>query len=355
MSNAFGSALKLQIFGQSHAPAIGMTLEGFPTGFAPDMEALQRFLDRRAPGQGAHTTSRREADRPEFLSGLSNGKTCGAPLCAIIRNTNIRPQDYAAMQHIPRPSHADFVSLEKYGPSADLSGGGAFSGRLTAPLCIAGGLCLQYLQTQGISVFSHIAQIADVFDDAFDPLDPARPSGNTIRPERWEEMLARIAAARAEGDSVGGVIECAVTGLPTGLGEPMFGGMESRLAQLLFAIPAVKGVEFGSGFSCAAMCGSAHNDPFCYDEQGRVRTRTNHAGGILGGITTAMPLIFRIAIKPTPSIALPQQSIDGNGNSVTLRITGRHDPCIVPRALACVEAAAATAILDAFLEAKQWT
>lgn len=355
MSNAFGSALKLQIFGQSHAPAIGMTLEGFPTGFAPDMEALQRFLDRRAPGQGAHTTSRREADRPEFLSGLSNGKTCGAPLCAIIRNTNIRPQDYAAMQHIPRPSHADFVSLEKYGPSADLSGGGAFSGRLTAPLCIAGGLCLQYLQTQGISVFSHIAQIADVFDDAFDPLDPTRPSGNTIRPESWEEMLACIAAARAEGDSVGGVIECAVTGLPTGLGEPMFGGMESRLAQLLFAIPAVKGVEFGSGFSCAAMRGSAHNDPFCYDEQGRVRTRTNHAGGILGGITTAMPLIFRIAIKPTPSIALPQQSIDGNGNSVTLRITGRHDPCIVPRALACVEAAAATAILDAFLEAKQWT
>lgn len=355
MSNAFGSALKLQIFGQSHAPAIGMTLEGFPTGFVPDMEALQRFLARRAPGQGAYATSRREADTPEFLSGLSDGKTCGAPLCAIIRNTNVRPQDYAAMQSAPRPSHADFVSREKYGPSADLSGGGAFSGRLTAPLCIAGGLCLQYLQTRGIAVFAHIASIGDVNDAAFDPLAPAAPQGNTLRPEAWEEMLRCIAAAKDAGDSVGGTIECAVTGLPTGLGEPMFGGMESRLAQMLFAIPAVKGVEFGSGFSCATMRGSAHNDPFYYDAQGRVRTRSNHAGGILGGITTAMPLLLRIAVKPTPSIALPQQTIDGKGGSVSLCITGRHDPCIVPRALPCVEAAAAVAILDAFLEAKQWT
>lgn len=354
MSNRFGSALQLQIFGQSHAPAIGMTLDGFPAGFTPDMDALAAFLARRAPGQGPYATARKEADTPEFLSGLVNGTTCGAPLCAIIRNTNARPQDYAALT-APRPSHADFTARAKLGESADLSGGGAFSGRLTAPLCIAGGLCLQYLKTMGIEVFSHIARIGNVEDDAFDPISPRRPAGYTLRDGTWAEMLTQIAAAKAEGDSLGGVIACAVTGLPAGVGEPMFGGMENRLAQILFAIPAVKGLEFGSGFACGQMRGSAHNDPFYQDETGTVRTRTNHAGGILGGITTGMPLIFRFAVKPTPSIAQPQESVSYGGGAATLKIHGRHDPCIVPRALPCGEAAAAIAVLDAILEGKQWT
>lgn len=356
MSSTFGTALKLMIFGQSHAPAIGMCMDGFPSGFAPDFEALQQFLSRRAPGQGAFTTPRREADRPEFLSGFSGGKTCGAPIAAIIQNTNVHSQDYVNLTETPRPAHADWVSREKYGDSTDLSGGGHFSGRLTAPLCIAGGLCLQYLQAQNIHIGAHILRIGQAEDDRFDAVHPnfSLENGYTVKPEAWSAMLEEIAAARSDGDSVGGVIECAVTGLPVGLGEPMFGGMENRLSQILFGIPAVKGVEFGSGFACAGMRGSVHNDPFCLDDSGAFRTKTNNAGGILGGITNAMPLIFRIAIKPTPSISRPQETVRFDGTATTLKIQGRHDPCIVPRALPCVEAAAAIAILDVFLEGKKW-
>lgn len=348
MGNSFGNALKLTVFGQSHAPAIGMTLEGFPVGFPVDMAALEAFLARRAPGQGAHTTARREADRLEFLGGLVNGRTCDAPIAAIIRNTDTRPQDYAAISDIPRPSHADFPAQVKYGDARDASGGGKFSGRLTAPLCIAGGLCLQWLAAQGIRVGAHILRIGGVHAAPFDPVAP-RFSDARITPE----MLCEIDAARADGDSVGGVIECAVTGLPVGIGEPMFGGLENRLAQILFGIPAVKGVEFGSGFSCAAMRGSEHNDPY-YEENGHIRTRTNRAGGILGGLSTGMPLIFRIAVKPTPSIARAQESVHYGGGSAALEIHGRHDPCIVPRAVPCAEAAAAIAVMDAILEGKQW-
>lgn len=357
MGNSFGNSLKLTIFGQSHAPAIGMSMEGFPVGFSVDMAALEAFLARRAPGQGAHTTARREADKPEFLSGLVNGRTCDAPLAAIIRNTDTRPQDYAALSDVPRPSHADFPAQVKYGEARDASGGGKFSGRLTAPLCIAGGLCLQWLAAQGIQIGAHILQIGGAHDTPFDPVAPQLPVPQgtlaTLAPDAAEAMLREIDAARADGDSVGGVIECAVTGLPAGLGEPMFGGLENRLAQMLFAIPAVKGVEFGSGFACAAMRGSAHNDPF-FEENGRIQTRTNHAGGILGGISTGMPLIFRIAVKPTPSIARAQESVHYGGGNAVLEIHGRHDPCIVPRAVPCVEAAAAVVLLDAILEGKQW-
>lgn len=356
MSSTFGTALKLMIFGQSHAPAIGMCMDGFPSGFAPDMKALQKFLSRRAPGQGPFTTARREADEPEFLSGLAGGKTCGAPIAAIIRNTNVRSQDYVNLTETPRPSHADFTARGKYGESADLSGGGHFSGRLTAPLCIAGGLCLQYLQTLGIQVGAHILRIGSTEDAAFNALAPSFPpeNGYTQSPDAWSAMQEEILAAKQDGDSIGGVIECAVTGLPRSLGEPIFGGMENRLSQILFGIPAVKGVEFGSGFACATMRGSQHNDPFCLDENGNIRTKTNHAGGILGGITNAMPLIFRAAIKPTPSIAQAQQTVRFDGAPTTLQIQGRHDPCIVPRALPCIEAAAAIAILDAILEGRKW-
>ena len=354
MSSSFGTALKLQIFGQSHAPAIGMTLDGFPLGFAPDLEALQTFLNRRAPGQGAYATARKEADAPEFVSGLVDGHTCGAPLCAIIRNSDTRSKDYGNIAQSPRPSHADFTAHVKYGGQEDVRGGGHFSGRLTAPLCIAGGLCLQFLEQQNIKIFAHIAQIGQVKDRLFDPVNPEKPQGMTLDADAWEQMQQEIAAAKAEGDSVGGIIECALTGLPAGCGEPMFGGLENRLAQILFGIPAVKGLEFGSGFACAQMRGSQHNDPYYYDESGAVRTETNHAGGIAGGISTGMPIVFRVAIKPTPSIPMPQKTIAYEGGNTELQIQGRHDPCILPRALPCVEAAAAIAILDAILEGKQW-
>ena len=353
MSSTFGNALKITIFGQSHAPAIGVCMEGFPAGFTPDFDELNAFLARRAPGQGAYTTARREPDRPEFLAGLVRGHTCGAPVTAIIRNTDTRSGDYAAFTDVPRPSHADYPAQVKWQGAQDSAGGGHFSGRLTAPLCIAGGLCLQYLHARGIEITAHIERIGTAQDRRFTPTQPeplAKAKLSVLDPDSAEAMLAQIAAAKAEGDSVGGCIECAVTGLPAGLGSPMFGGMENRLAQILFGIPAVKGVEFGSGFACAGMRGSEHNDPY-FMQDGAVRTRTNHAGGILGGLTTAMPVIFRVAIKPTPSIARPQESVSlQRGEDAVLEIHGRHDPCIVPRAVPCVEAAAAIAILDALLE-----
>lgn len=358
MSSRFGTSLKIQIFGQSHAPAIGVCIDGFPVGFSPDFDALDAFLARRAPGQGAYATARKEADKPEFLSGLVDGHTCGAPITAVIRNTDTRSKDYGNIAEMPRPSHADYPAWVKYGDQADYRGGGHFSGRLTAPLCIAGGLCLQYLAQKGISIGAHILQIGSVRDAAFDPVSPTLPIGGlTLDPAAWEKMQAEIAAAKAELDSVGGMIECAVTGLPAGIGEPMFGGLENRLAHILFGIPAVKGVEFGEGFGCATLRGSRNNDPYYYDESGAVRTRTNHAGGIAGGISTGMPIVFRAAFKPTPSIAQPQETIRfmGGKEPAILEIKGRHDPCIVPRAVPVVEAAAAIAILDAILEGEQWS
>ena len=353
MSNTIGTRLKLTVFGESHGPAVGMTLEGFPAGFEPNLAELQAFLNRRAPSASVFSTSRREADAPEFLSGLHDGRTCGDALTAIIRNTNARRADYA--NFLPRPSHADYPAFVKYGGAMDLSGGGCYSGRLTAPICIAGGLCKQYLRQQGVEVFAHIFNIGAQRDEPYDPLAPQTPvleRGLTlVDPARAEARLDEIEAVRAACDSVGGSVECAVTGLPTGLGEPMFDGVENRLAQLLFGIPAVKGVEFGSGFGCAQMRGSAHNDPYYYDENGAVRTRTNHAGGICGGMTTGMPVCFRVAIKPTPSIALPQETVDPVAHcGAELEIRGRHDPCIVPRAVAVVEAAAALAVTGLLLE-----
>ena len=355
MSSIYHGHLTVSIFGQSHGPAIGVTLDGLPAGHAIDPAALQAFLDRRAPGQNDWSTPRKEADVPEFLSGLSEGMTCGAPLTAVIRNTNVRSGDYAGLRDVPRPGHADFTAQMKYGGFQDPAGGGHFSGRLTAPLCIAGGICRQLLAERGILVGAHVAAIAGVEDTPFDPVDPAEITapGEKLFPviddEAGAAMRTRIAQARAELDSVGGVIECAVTGLPAGLGDPMLDGMENRIARLVFAIPAVKGVEFGAGFRAAAMRGSQHNDPFVIRE-GQIRTRTNHAGGILGGITTGMPLLFRAAVKPTPSIARPQDSVSlGRMEEAALEIKGRHDPCIVPRAVPVVEAAAAIAVYDAVL------
>ena len=353
MSSSYGENIRLTIFGQSHSPAIGMTLEGIPAGERIDLERLQRFLRRRAPGQSDYTTPRKEADESEFLSGLVDGITCGAPLAAIIRNTDIRSADYAAFAAVPRPGHADYTAQVKYGGAQDRSGGGHFSGRMTAPLCVAGGICLQLLAAEGIRVISRIAAIGSVHDTGELKASTADKPFPTVDDGRGEAMRAEIADARAEGDSVGGVIECAVLGLPAGLGDPMFDGMENRIAAAAFAIPAVKGIEFGSGFASAALRGSENNDPFIV-ENGTVKTETNHCGGILGGITNGMPLTFRVAIKPTPSIAGEQRSVNLETlKAEKLRVTGRHDPCIVPRAVPCVEAAAAIAVYDALLVHKR--
>ena len=353
MSSTYGENLKLSIFGQSHGPAIGMTLDGIPAGLPVDSEKLQQFLNRRAPGQNDWSTPRKEEDRPEFLAGLLDGYTCGAPIAAVIHNKNTRSGDYANLKDCPRPGHADYTAQVKYGGFQDAAGGGHFSGRLTAPLCIAGGLCKQWLEEMGIRIGAHISWLHGLNDTFFDRLAPqldAVPSDfPVISQYKAQKMKEMIAAMRTEGDSVGGVIECAVTGLPAGIGEPMFGGVESRIASIIYGIPAVKSVEFGIGPSVANITGSENNDEY-YVEDGVIKTKTNHCGGILGGITNGMPLIFSAAIKPTPSISKPQQSVSlSRMENTTLEVKGRHDPCIVPRAVPVIEAAAAIAIYDMIL------
>ena len=349
MSSSYGENLHLTIFGQSHAPAIGVTLEGIPAGQRIDLEELQRFLDRRAPGRSEFATPRKEDDRPEFLSGLVEDVTCGAPLTAIIRNTNTRSGDYRNLAVVPRPGHADYTAAVKYGGAQDTAGGGHFSGRLTAPLCIAGGICLQLLRREGIEIVSRIAAIAGVEDSGELTASTAEKAFPVVDDARGAKMREAIAAAKAEGDSVGGVVEVAAFGVPVGLGEPMFGGMENRIAGIVFGIPAVKGLEFGEGFGAARLRGSENNDEFCIRD-GKIGTITNHCGGILGGITDGMPLRFCAAVKPTPSIFKPQRSVNlETMEQTTLQIQGRHDPCIVPRAVPVMEAAAAIAIYDALL------
>ena len=355
MSSTFtGLALRLSIFGQSHSEAIGMTLDGLPAGLPIDLDKLQGFLNRRAPGQNDWSTPRKEEDRPEFLCGLKDGCTCGAPLTAIIHNNNTRPKDYSRLKITPRPGHADYTAEVKYRGFQDYSGGGHFSGRLTAPLCIAGGVLKQMLESKGITVDARIAAIAGIRDDSPFTASVADKRFPVVDDAVGEQMREAIQAARAEGDSVGGVIECVARGLPVGVGEPMFDGLENRIARAVFAVPAVKGIEFGAGFAAANMRGSENNDPFTVRD-GRIETLTNNAGGILGGISNGMPVVFRVAVKPTPSIAKEQQSVNLNTmQPEALRITGRHDPCIVPRAVPVIEAAAALAISDLILGESKW-
>lgn len=355
MSSTYGEKIKLSIFGQSHGAAIGMVLDGVPAGLPVDMDKLQAFLNRRAPGQNDFSTPRREEDAPEFLSGIVDCYTCGAPISAIIRNKNTRSGDYANLKDCPRPGHADYTAQIKYGGYQDVAGGGHFSGRLTAPLCIAGGLCKQWLEAQDIRIGAHLSVCAGVADDPIF-LDWTDPDLNMIgsdfpvlNPEAGFKMREEIAKARTDADSVGGLIECVVTGLPAGLGDPMFGGMESRIAQIVYGIPAIKGLEFGSGFSGSYLRGSQNNDSYVIQD-GQIRTEKNHAGGILGGITNGMPLVFQVAVKPTPSISRPQKSVSlSRMEEQELVVNGRHDPCIAPRAVPVIEAAAAIAVFDAYL------
>lgn len=332
MANTLGSIFRFTIWGQSHAPAIGVTMEGVPAGISIDRKRLKEFMDRRKPGQNQYSTPRKEEDEVEFLAGLNpEGLTCGSPLTAVIKNTNTKSSDYSYLTEVPRPGHSDYAAMARYGDGRDVAGGGQFSGRLTAPLCIAGGICLQLLEARGIKISARPVMIGGRTNEA--------------------EMLAAIDEARAAGDSVGGIVECVIEGMPAGIGEPMFDGMESRIAQAVFGIPAVKGIEFGCGFKCAGLRGSENNDAFEVSD-GKIRTRTNNHGGILGGITSSMPIVFRAAFKPTPSIGIEQDSVNVKTlENVKLSIRGRHDPCIVLRAVPCVEAAAAAAVYDELLMA----
>lgn len=355
MSSNIGQNIKISIFGQSHSEAIGVVIDGLPAGECINTDKIIEFMQRRAPGKNNLSTPRKEADTPEILSGLKNGTTCGAPLCAVIKNTNTSSGDYDNLIDIPRPSHADYPAFVKYNGANDVSGGGHFSGRLTAPLCFAGAVAMQILERKGISFGAHISKIGAISDDAFDKVSI---SGETLKSvtakdfpvlndEKGELMKKEILKAKEELDSVGGIIECAVCGMPVGIGEPIFDGIENRISQTVFGIPAVRGIEFGEGFGAAELRGSEHNDPYYYDENGTVKTKTNNSGGIIGGISNGMPIIFKVAFKPTPSIAKEQDSVSlQNETNEKLSIHGRHDPCIVQRAVPCVEAAAAIAILD---------
>lgn len=360
MASVFGNVIHLSIFGQSHSPAIGCSLDGLPAGIELDLDALQRFLDRRAPGRSDTATMRREADAPEFVAGVTDGRTDGAPLAAIIRNADTRSGDYAGLRRVPRPGHADFPARIKYRNMHDVAGGGHFSGRLTAPLCVAGGIALQALEGCGVRVAAHIANLGPegIPDEPLNPMeaDPGQLAAIAshelpcIDADAASRMREAILSARSELDSIGGVVECAAYGMPAGVGDPMFDGIENRIARIAFGIPAVKGVDFGAGFGAAYLKGSENNDAYRM-VAGAVRTETNRAGGILGGITTGAPVVWQMAVKPTPSIGRAQRSVDmDEGADTELTVRGRHDPCIVPRAVPVAEAACALALLDALLE-----
>ncbi len=358
MSSFYTKNIKVSIFGQSHSAGIGVVVDGIPAGEEFDENALEAFCQKRAPGNNKLGTPRKESDRFEVLSGVANGKFCGAPFAAVIKNTNVRPGDYSEFSDKPRPGHADFTARVKYNGYNDPSGGGHFSGRLTAPLCIAGGICKQILERHGIYICAHHEKIGGIRDTRFDPVNVSLDDFKKLKSEsltvidknKLADMEKAIEDAQNDGDSIGGVIECAVIGLPTGLGEPIFDGMENKISSIAFAIPGVKGIEFGNGFECTDIKGSENNDSFVY-ENGEVKTQTNNHGGILGGITSGMPLIFRIALKPTPSIFKTQNTVSLSEKvNAELTIKGRHDPCIAVRALAPTEAAVAIAIYDALLE-----
>lgn len=351
MSNKIGNKITVQIFGQSHSKAIGCVIEGLPAGFRPDIEKIQKDLDRRKGGQNRYSTPRTEADTPDIISGLVDGVTCGAPLCVLFYNNNVKSKDYSELRDKPRPGHSDYTAYVRSNGNNDIRGGGEFSGRLTLPLCFAGSLCKQILAEQGIKVGAHIASVGRIKDKLYDPVNLSEdileyegfPTLDKAVGADMERYMTRIAES---GDSVGGVIECAAVGVPCGWGSPMFEGIESEIAKIIFGIPAIKGIEFGIGFEAANMLGSENNDPYEYKD-GKIVTKTNNAGGILGGITNGMPIIFRCAVKPTPSISKEQDTVSlSNKTNEKLIVKGRHDPCIVPRAVPVVEAACAIALIN---------
>ena len=366
MPSTLGSALRVTVFGQSHSPAVGCVIEGLPSGMRVDLDALAAFVARRAPGSDPWGTPRREPDAPRIVSGLNpRGETCGAPLAAVIENTNTRSRDYDNLLDVPRPGHADFAAWAKWHGAQDVPGGGHFSGRLTAPLCVAGGIALQWLEHQGITVRAHVAELAGIEDEPFSALDNS-PEANAaladqmaalvdgrrvpaIDDDAGARMVEAVLDARAHKDTLGGIVECVATGLPAGAGSPMFDGVENVLARDLFGIPSVKGVEFGRGFAAARLRGTQNNDPYEVRD-GSCAPRTNNAGGILGGITTGAPLLVRCAFKPISSIMVDQDSVDlQTMKPATLRVHGRHDTTAVLRAVPVVEAVCALGLADILL------
>lgn len=348
--------LSLSIFGESHGEAIGVVIDNLPAGEELSLDKINEFMVRRAPKKDGTSTFRNEKDIPEIISGFYKGKITGEALCAVIRNTDHHSSDYDNISSLARPGHADFTGAVRYNGANDPRGGGHFSGRLTAPLCFAGAVCAQILERRGIVTGAHIRSIKNVCDEAFNPinitavqLEAVKKRGfPTISETAEERMRNAINDARTNLDSLGGIVECAAVGIDCGIGSPIFDGIENRISQLIFAIPAVKGIEFGNGFESAALFGSENNDEF-YMDNDKIKTRTNNAGGILGGITNGMPIILRVAFKPTPSISKAQNTVDfKKKENAVIEIKGRHDPCIVPRAVPCVEAAVNIALMSFF-------
>ena len=354
MSGVWGNNIKVSIFGESHGNAIGINIDGLPSGFEIDMDKILLEMERRAPGKNQLSTARKEADLPEILSGFFEGRTTGTPLCAIIRNSDTRSKDYAKTKDFMRPGHADFTGYERYSGFNDYRGGGHFSGRITAPLVFAGAICKQILEEKGIFIGAHISSIKEIQDENFNSTNISKEDLLELRNKELplintsleEKMKHTIMQAKYDGDSVGGTIECAVVGIKPGVGNPFFDSVESTLAHLMFSVPAVKGIEFGKGFDMTKLLGSEANDEYYYDGD-LVKTKTNNNGGILGGISNGMPIVFKVAIKPTASILKEQNTIDiKNKKDVKFRIEGRHDPCIVQRAVPVIEAVTAIGILD---------
>lgn len=358
MSSCFNGGITVSLFGESHGRGIGVVMDNLPAGEEIDLDKIAGFMARRAPKKDGTSTTRSEKDIPEIMSGLYNGKTTGTPLSAVIFNTDQHSGDYGNISHIARPAHADYTGSLRYNGANDPRGGGHFSGRLTAPLVFAGAVCAQILSNRGITTGAHIKSIKNVNDESFDPVTitaeqleavKSRPFP-TISETAERQMREVIENARMNLDSVGGVVECAAVGFPAGVGSPMMDGLENIIARLVFAIPAVKGIEFGNGFGCTELFGSENNDEFAM-KNGEIVTKTNNHGGILGGISSGMPIIFRAAFKPTPSISRPQNSVDFKEMTEReLVIKGRHDPCVVPRAVPCVESALNIALLSALNE-----
>lgn len=353
--NTFGKNIKITVFGQSHAAAIGVTIDGLVAGTTIDEEYVQNILNLRAPGKSDMSTKRKEPDKVEFISGVVGGKSCGTSISAVIFNSDTRSKDYSELLNKPRPSHADYPAMVRYGDNYDIRGGGQFSGRLTAPICIAGGIILKLLEEKGIKIACHISSIGNIEDARFNTLENESELMDKLNSmpfavidnKKAEMMHECVMEASGRGDSVGGTIECKITGLPVGIGEPMFEGIENVISKAVFGVPAVKGIEFGTGFEGVGMYGSQYNDAYYFSEAGKVLTKTNNAGGICGGMSTGMPIIFRVAMKPTPSISVMQDTVDlKTGENIKLEIKGRHDPCIVPRANVVIRAAAALAIYD---------
>lgn len=354
MSSLWNNRISISIFGESHGPAIGVVIDNLPSGEYINSEEIQRFMARRAPKKDGTTTSRSEKDMPQIISGVLNERTTGTPLCAFIQNTDTHSGDYSNISKLARPGHADYTGTLRYKGFNDVRGGGHFSGRLTAPLCFAGAVCGQILERRGIYVGAHIVSIHNIKDSKFDSINVSREDILNVRNKAFpvindrkgKLMFEDIQKARLGMESLGGVIECAAVNVPAGIGSPIFDGLENSIAQLIFGIPAVKGLEFGAGFTAAKMVGSQNNDDFYVDDRGHVKTKTNNHGGILGGISSGMPITLNVAVKPTPSIAQPQNTVDySNLSNEVLEIKGRHDPCIVPRAVPCVEAAVNIALI----------